>query len=101
MPVSFVFTTSNWNQPRTVTVRGVEDEDTNDETVTVTHNASRGGYGSVSGTVTVTVVDDDVLPPALVFSPNAVECRRGRHGDVPAEFGDPADRRGDSGCVLW
>ena len=36
VPVSFVFTTSNWNQPRTVTVRGVEDEDTNDETVTVT-----------------------------------------------------------------
>ena len=36
VPVSFVFTTSNWNQPRTVTVRGVEDDDTNDETVTVT-----------------------------------------------------------------
>ena len=35
VPVSFVFTTSNWNQPRTVTVRGVEDEDTNNETVTV------------------------------------------------------------------
>ena len=34
VPVSFVFTTSNWDQPRTVTVRGVEDDDINDETVT-------------------------------------------------------------------
>ena len=47
VPVSFVFTTSNWDQPRTVTVRGVEDEDTNNETVTVTHRSSGGGYGSV------------------------------------------------------
>ena len=77
VPVSFVFTTSNWNQPRTVTVRGVEDEDTNDETVTVTHNASRGGYGSVSGTVTVTVTDDDVLPPALVLSPRQLSVGEG------------------------
>ena len=45
VPVSFVFTASNWNQPRTVTVRGVEDDDTSDETVTVTHRASGGGTG--------------------------------------------------------
>ena len=61
VPGSFVFTTSNWNQPRTVTVRGVEDEDINDETVTVTHRSSGGGYGSLTGTVTVSVTDDDVL----------------------------------------
>ena len=77
VPVSFVFTTSNWDQPRTVTVRGVEDDDTNNETVTVTHNASRGGYGSVTGTVTVTVTDDDVLPPALVFSPQQLSVDEG------------------------
>ena len=77
VPTSFVFTTSNWNQPRTVTVRGVEDEDTNDETVTVTHRSSGGGYGSVSGTVTVTVDDDDALPPALVFSPQQLSVDEG------------------------
>ena len=77
VPVSFVFTTSNWNQPRTVTVRGVEDEDTNNETVTVTHRSSGGGYGSVTGTVTVTVDDDDVLPPALVFSPRQLSVDEG------------------------
>ena len=77
VPVSFVFTTSNWNQPRTVTVRGVEDEDTNDETVTVTHRASGGGYGSLTGTVTVSVDDDDTQAPGLVFSPRAVSVGEG------------------------
>ena len=77
VPVSFVFTTSNWNQPRTVTVRGVEDEDTNDETVTVTHRSSGGGYGSVTGTVTVTVTDDDTQAPALVFSPQQLSVDEG------------------------
>ena len=77
VPGSFVFTTSNWNQPRTVTVAGVDDDDFSDETVTVTHNASRGGYGSVSGTVTVTVTDDDVPPPALVFSPQQLTVDEG------------------------
>ena len=77
VPVSFVFTTSNWNQPRTVTVRGVEDEDTNDETVTVSHRASGGGYGSVTGTVTVTVTDDDTQAPGLVFSPQQLSVDEG------------------------
>ena len=77
VPVSFVFTTSNWNQPRTVTVRGVEDDDTNDETVTVTHRASGGGYGSVTGTVTVTVTDDDTQAPGLVFSPQQLSVDEG------------------------
>ena len=69
VPASFAFTTSNWDEEQSVTVRGVEDDDTADESVTVTHRASGGGYGSVTGTVTVTVVDD-TLPPALVFSPD-------------------------------
>ena len=79
VPGSFVFTTSNWDQPRTVTVRGVEDEDDNDESVTVTHNASGGGYGSLTGTVTVTVTvtDDDVVPPGYVFSPRQLSVDEG------------------------
>ena len=77
VPVSFVFTASNWNQPRTVTVRGVEDGDRDDETVAVTHRASGGGYGSVTGTVTVTVVDDDTLPPGLLFTPQRFDVDEG------------------------
>ena len=75
VPASFVFTTSNWNQPRTVNVTGVEDDDTNDETVTVTHNASRGGYGGVSETLTVNVTDDDTK--ALELSESSLEVDEG------------------------
>ena len=77
MPASFVFTTGNWDQVRTVTVRGVEDGDTSDESVAVTHTASGGGYGPVTGTVTVSVVDDDVVPPGYVFSAQQVSVDEG------------------------
>ena len=77
VPASFVFTTGNWNQPRTVTVRGVEDDDFSDESVAVSHEASGGGYASVSGTVTVDVDDDDTVPPGLVFSASSVDVGEG------------------------
>ena len=68
-----------------MTVRGVEDDDTADETVAVTHRSSGGGYGSVTGTVTVTVVDDDTLPPGLLFTPQQL-AGRGRHRDLPVSL---------------
>ena len=37
---SLVFTTSNWNGAKTVTVSGVDDDDATDETVTVSLRAS-------------------------------------------------------------
>ena len=103
---SLVFTTSNWDQRRTVTVRGVEDDDTSDETVAVTHTASGGGYGSVTGTVTVTVDDDDVVPPGLVFSARQVDVGEGdtatytmRLATRPTGAVTVAVRSGDSGAV--
>ena len=59
-PASLTFTTSNWDTPRTVSVTGVEDDDTNNETVTVSHSIS--GYGAVTAadSVMVTVTDDDI-----------------------------------------
>ena len=65
-PALLTFTTSNWDEPQTVTVNGTEDNDGADETDTIVHNASGGGYGGVSGNVGVTVKDDDVA--SLVFS---------------------------------
>ena len=57
-PASLTFTPSNWGTPRTVSVTGVQDDDANDETVTVSHSVS--GYGSVTAnSVTVTVMDND------------------------------------------
>ena len=58
-PRSLTFTTSDWDVRQTVTVRGVEDSGTADETVTVTHTATGGGYDTASGILTVTVDDDD------------------------------------------
>ena len=59
-PSGLTFTSSNWNTAQTVTVSGEED-DANNETVTVSHSVS--GYDSVSTAddddVSVTVTDDD------------------------------------------
>ena len=54
------FTTTNWATPRTVTVAGTADGDLADEDVTLTHTASGGDYGSVTGNLAVKVTDDDV-----------------------------------------
>ena len=60
------FTPDDWSTGQTVTVRALADDDVADETVTVTHAASGGGYGGVTGVVTVNVADDDT--PAVAVS---------------------------------
>ena len=45
---SLTFTTSNWDSAQTVTVTAAQDADAADDTATLTHNPSGGGYGSVS-----------------------------------------------------
>ena len=53
------FTTANWNAPQTVTVAAAQDVDAAGDSADIIHSASGGGYGSVTGTVSVTVADDD------------------------------------------
>ena len=53
------FTTGNWETAQSVTVSGVHDDDTRDESVTVTLSASGGDYGGETATVAVSVDDDD------------------------------------------
>ena len=64
---SLTFTTTDWNTPQTVTVSGVADSDTADESATVNLAASGGGYGAVAATVAVGVTDNDEA--GLVVSP--------------------------------
>ena len=66
---SLVFTTSNWNGAKTVTVSGVDDDDATDETVTVSLRASStdSDYRGKTGSVGVSVIDDDT--PNLVVDP--------------------------------
>ena len=60
-PGTLTFTTTNWKNSQTVTVTGVDDDMDNDpdRTTAISHTASGGDYGSVSGQVAVTVTDDD------------------------------------------
>ena len=53
------FTTSNWSEAQTVTVEADQDDDAVDDTATLVHTASGGGYDSVTGDLPVTVTEDD------------------------------------------
>ena len=64
-----VFTADNWNMWQSVTVAGVPDADKNDETVTLRHTATGGGYvvgasdDALNAPVEVTVEDDEATAP--------------------------------------
>ncbi len=55
---ALMFTTMNWNTAQTVTVSAAEDTDTVDDSVTLSHTAANGGYGSVTGNLVVSVMED-------------------------------------------
>ncbi len=74
-PGSLTFTTENWNTAQTVTASAAEDADAVDDTATLTHTASGGGYGSVSKDLRVTVEDNDTA--AITVSPTALTVAEG------------------------
>ena len=55
---SVITYTAGQSGPTTVKVRGVADNDIENETVTFTHTSDASGYGGVSAQVVVTVTDD-------------------------------------------
>ena len=60
-PVTFQSSGSSklWSVAQTITVTAAQDNDSTNDTATLNHTASGGGYGSVTGSVSVTVNDDD------------------------------------------
>ncbi|MDE0332202.1 MAG: fibronectin type III domain-containing protein, partial [Nitrospinae bacterium] len=59
-PATLNFTTSNWDDAQDVTVTAGNDSDTTQDTATLTHSATGGGYGSVTiPSVAVEVNDND------------------------------------------
>ena len=72
---SLTFTTSTWNNAQTVTVTAGEDDDTTDDTATLTHTASGGDYGAVEEDLAVTVTDNDAA--GLVLSATALDVDEG------------------------
>ena len=85
------FTASNWDTEQTVTVRGVNDGDSDDETVTITNTASGGEYAGVTETVWLFVDDDDTR--GITFTPAARTIREGATGtyDVKLNTAPTAD----------
>ncbi|KKZ14745.1 MAG: hypothetical protein TH68_04230, partial [Candidatus Synechococcus spongiarum 142] len=64
------FTPSNWITDQTVTVIPAPDDDTNPETVTLSHTAAGADYDSVTESLVVTVTDNDTV--GLVLSTTEV-----------------------------
>ena len=63
---TLTFTTSNWGTAQTVTVSAGEDGDPTDDSVTLTHTVTSGGYSGITvPDVVVTVEDDDTQPPPV------------------------------------
>ncbi len=75
---TLTFNASNWSTAKTVTVSAGEDNDTTNDSATLTHSASGGGYGSVTGSVAVTVTDNDT--PGLVLDPTSLTVAEGGRG---------------------
>ena len=53
------FDASNWNVAQRVTATAAQDGDALDESVTLTHTASGGGYNGATARMSVTVADDE------------------------------------------
>ena len=69
------FNRTNWDQAQSVTVTARQDDDAQDDTVTLSHAVSGADYG-VNGVtadpVSVTIDDDDKATGALVLNVNAI-----------------------------
>ena len=65
-PAALTFTTANWSTAQRVTVSAASDGDTANDTATLTHTASGGGYADAPAVqVTVSVTDDDTAGLAI------------------------------------
>ena len=78
------FTASTWNTAQTVAVRADQDDDAWDDSATLTHTASGGGYGSVSKYLPVTVTDNDTA--GIVLTPTALGVTEGGSATYTVEL---------------
>ena len=79
-PAALTFTTANWNTAQRVTVSAASDGDTANDTATLTHTASGGGYSDAPAVrVTVSVTDGDtaglsITPTVLNLIENGISA---------------------------
>lgn len=87
---SLTFTTSNWNMAQQVNVKAAEDDDSTDDTATISHTASGGNYAGVTvGSMSVTVDDKDtdgltISPTTRTIAEGGTESYTVRLNTVPA-----------------
>ncbi|MCY4323072.1 MAG: hypothetical protein OXD00_05205, partial [Gammaproteobacteria bacterium] len=72
---SLTFGADDWDAPQSVTVTALEDDDGADESGSLTHSATGGGYEGVSAEVAVSVSDDD--EPSLAVSETSLSLDEG------------------------
>ena len=71
---TLIFTTSNWDRAQTVTVTALNDDDTANDAVTLTHTATStdGNYSGITiAGVAVTVTDNDTTTPTVTLALSA------------------------------
>ena len=129
-PLVLTFTPADWDKPQTVTVTSLTDDNTNDETVTITHQTASSDttydaivVDSVSVVVTDTsgptdgrlepfkirvIPGDGTLTVTWIVSPRAGEADDDIHhalrwSQTPGVWGNPAGPRGhhNDGIVVW
>ncbi|MDE0613404.1 MAG: fibronectin type III domain-containing protein [bacterium] len=83
---SLTFTTANWNQPQSVPMTGVEDDDGWDATATVTLTSASGDpdYDGLISEVPVNVDDDEI--PRMIITPQTLELTEGSTGTFTAQL---------------
>ena len=66
---TLTFTTSNWSAAQTVELTAAEDNDSNNDSITLAHVPTGGGYGSAQNkNLAVTITDDEGLTPVISVS---------------------------------
>ena len=81
---SLTFTASTWNTAQTVEVRAGQDDDGTNDSATLTHTGSGGGYGSVTEDLPVTVTDNDTA--GIVLFPTALQVTEGGSATYTVEL---------------
>ena len=66
---TLTFTTSNWSAAQTVDLTAAQDNDSNNDSITLLHAPSGGGYGNAQNkNLAVTITDDEGLTPVISMS---------------------------------
>ena len=77
-PTSLTFTQADWSVAKTVELTAAEDDDVENDEITLTLTALGGGFGGVSQEVAVTVTDNDAA--GLTLSSSSVALTEGGTG---------------------